>query len=258
MNKAKGIHKPKGWRHALSVRQTIGGPYSDRERVWREDGSWQFDYYQEGADPDLRDTDFTNRALMQNIKDAVPVAVLKQVRPKPNPRYEVVGVAAVIGWEAGYFKLEGYTPEGLLFSSGAQAATGPTSLEDARKRIDAAIVMRQGSGAFRQAVLDAFGWRCALTGCDAEAALEAAHIVPYLGQHTDVVSNALLLRSDIHTLFDRDLIRVDLDTMAVRLAPALQSTRYASLEGKRLRLPAGDQRGWLESLRSRAEILGLA
>src|SRR5690349_9135029 len=84
VNKAKGIHKPKGWRHALSVRQTMGGPYSDREIVKREDGSWQFDYYQEGTDPALRDADFTNRALMQNIKDGVPVAVVRQVRPKPR------------------------------------------------------------------------------------------------------------------------------------------------------------------------------
>lgn len=39
-SKAKGIYKPSWSRYALSVRQTIGGPYPDREPLTRRDGSW--------------------------------------------------------------------------------------------------------------------------------------------------------------------------------------------------------------------------
>jgi hypothetical protein len=45
-SKAKGIYKP-GWsRYALSVRQTIGGPYPDRDPLIRPDGSWIYSYFE--------------------------------------------------------------------------------------------------------------------------------------------------------------------------------------------------------------------
>ena len=56
LNKAKGIHQPAGWRHALIIRQTLDGPYADREIVELDDGDWTFDYYQERRDPDSRDS----------------------------------------------------------------------------------------------------------------------------------------------------------------------------------------------------------
>ena len=44
-NKVKGIHKPKGWRYALSVRQVIGGPYPDGDPKMQGDGSWKYRYF---------------------------------------------------------------------------------------------------------------------------------------------------------------------------------------------------------------------
>jgi len=59
--------------------------------------------------------------------------------------------------------------------------------------------------------MNAYERRCAITGCTIDHVLEAAHISPYLGEHTNHVTNGLLLRADIHTLFDRGLIKVDSD-----------------------------------------------
>lgn len=59
--------------------------------------------------------------------------------------------------------------------------------------------------------MDAYERRCAVTGCTVEAVLEAAHISPYRGDHTNDVTNGLLLRADIHTMFDCGLIKVDGD-----------------------------------------------
>lgn len=85
----------------------------------------------------------------------------------------------------------------------------PTDLEDGRRRINRMVVLRQGQRAFRDALMDAYGRRCAITGCTIGDILEAAHISPYLGAHTNHVTNGLLLRADIHTLFDRGVIKVD-------------------------------------------------
>ena len=87
----------------------------------------------------------------------------------------------------------------------------PTSIEDGRKKIERMVTLRQGQPAFRKALLDAYERRCAVTGCPIDDVLEAAHISPYLGEHTNHVTNGLLLRADIHTLFDRGLIKVDGD-----------------------------------------------
>lgn len=68
---------------------------------------------------------------------------------------------------------------------------------------------RLGQGAFQAAVLNAYGARCALTGDRIRPVLQAAHIrpLPAGGQHR--LDNGLLLRSDVHTLYDRGYLGVD-------------------------------------------------
>lgn len=97
--------------------------------------------------------------------------------------------------------------------------------------------MRQGQPDFRNKLIFAYSGRCAVTGCDAVYALEAAHIVAYTGPESDHVQNGLLLRADIHTLFDLDLIGIDPDTLNISIAPAISDTVYAELCHTPLRKP---------------------
>lgn len=113
----------------------------------------------------------------------------------------------------------------------------PTDVADARKRVTADIIRRRGQPAFRKALLDAYGEACAITGCNLPVVLEAAHIHPYKGDHTNVLSNGLLLRADIHTLFDLGLIAIESDTLVVRVSPKLEGTEYGKLNGSVLRQP---------------------
>jgi len=125
---------------------------------------------------------------------------------------------------------------------------------DGRHRMLAAIVRRQGQAKFRSDLLVAYGNRCSVTGFDAVDAMEAAHIRGYLGTWTNVVVNGLLLRADIHTLFDLGLLSIDPTTMKVRIAPALHKSEYGVLDGSPFRLPA-DKRHWpdKEALRKHFE-----
>jgi hypothetical protein len=113
----------------------------------------------------------------------------------------------------------------------------PTDVADARKRVTADIIRRRGQPAFRKALMDAYDGACAITGCNLLAVLEAAHVHPYKGDHTNVVSNGLLLRADIHTLFDLGLIAIESETMVVRVSPKLKGTDYEKLDGSPLRHP---------------------
>jgi predicted restriction endonuclease len=138
------------------------------------------------------------------------------------------------------------------------AAFDPASIEDARKKTLAAIVRRQGQPAFRLALLSAYEGRCAVTGCDVTPALEAAHIVPYKGPETNHVTNGLLLRADIHTLFDLGLIAVDERAHKLLVAPHLRHESYIELAGKRIHLPkVAARRPNPTALRQHRELAGL-
>jgi hypothetical protein len=113
----------------------------------------------------------------------------------------------------------------------------PDSIEDGRARIKASIVQRRGQARFRGVLMKAYGGRCAISGCGVRDVLEAAHILPFLGPETNHVCNGLLLRADLHTLFDCGLIGVDADQMRVLMAPCLAKSEYAKLRGAPLRLP---------------------
>lgn len=113
-----------------------------------------------------------------------------------------------------------------------QHAFDPTSVEDSRRRLFASIVRRQGQSEFRQTLMRAYQGRCAITGCTVGQILEAAHIHPYRGEHTNAVSNGLLLRADIHTLFDLGLLWFDQNTFTVVISKKLEGTEYADLHGK--------------------------
>ena len=114
---------------------------------------------------------------------------------------------------------------------------------EARREDAKASARRQGQPKFRRRLLKVYGRRCAITGYtakgDAESVLEACHIRTYPGQNRDwnSVSNGLLLRADIHTLFDRGLIGIDPTTWKVKIRQELQRTQYKDLAGKRVALP---------------------
>lgn len=107
---------------------------------------------------------------------------------------------------------------------------------DARVWTMTAIAQRQGQGAFRAKILEAYGQRCAISGCTAVAVLEVAHILPYRGEHTHRVDNGLLLRSDLHTLFDLGLLWITAEH-TVAIAASLKGTEYEVLDGLPMRLP---------------------
>lgn len=71
------------------------------------------------------------------------------------------------------------------------------------------VAPRLGQQAFKGLVLTSYDRRCAITGSKIEPVLEAAHIRPVAHQGEHRLDNGLLLRSDVHTLFDRGYLGID-------------------------------------------------
>jgi len=115
----------------------------------------------------------------------------------------------------------------------APSSTRHTSVPVTFKTVE--VEQRQGQPAFRQALMVAYNYRCAVTGCDIRDVLQAAHIVPVNkgGHHS--ITNGLLLRADIHNLFDRGLLTVN-SSYKVQLHPSVRSSAiYKELHGRKLR-----------------------
>lgn len=110
----------------------------------------------------------------------------------------------------------------------------PKDIEDARRRVFAEIIRRQGQKKFRADLVDSYGGCCAITGCVDVLVLEAAHITPYRGTETNHLSNGLLLRADIHTLFDLGLLAIDPGNLTVLVSSLIQDPDYRALQGRPL------------------------
>jgi hypothetical protein len=111
------------------------------------------------------------------------------------------------------------------------------SIIDARERTLALIAQRQGQPAFRERLLRVYENKCAICGCDVKPALEAAHIIQYRGPKTNHVQNGILLRADLHVLFDLGLMTINPGDMKVKVHRSLGGSYYKQFDGKALSLP---------------------
>jgi putative restriction endonuclease len=104
------------------------------------------------------------------------------------------------------------------------------------------VLPRLGQGLFRILVTDAYSRRCAITGERTLPVLEAAHIKPYSLVKRHELSNGILMRSDLHKLFDEGYLTVDPKDRSVVVSKRIKEEfengkDYYKLEGQVLRQP---------------------
>jgi hypothetical protein len=113
-------------------------------------------------------------------------------------------------------------------------------IEKARERRETSVKQRLGQDEFRKALLTIYDRRCAITGCKVEMVLQAAHIYTSRGKDLNTPSNGILLRADVHNLFDRNLLSIEPKGKGfhVRLADSLRKHReYGRFHGRVFRVP---------------------
>lgn len=95
--------------------------------------------------------------------------------------------------------------------------------------------IRRGQAQFRLNLVRLYEGKCAFTGTGLAEVVEAAHIVKHSESGINHTDNGMLLRADVHRLFDANLIAVDPENLKIKVAPDLAGTEYNKLTGKRLR-----------------------
>jgi hypothetical protein len=99
------------------------------------------------------------------------------------------------------------------------------------------IASRPGQKKFSAALREHYEGKCAISGCKTAKVLEAAHIETYEGTDNNALSNGILLRADIHALFDSLYITFSQDGGKVEVSSALDDPSYSFLRAARVACP---------------------
>lgn len=258
----RGIHKPGVLPIALSVYSSGNSFYAKDSLHTLDDQTWILQYCEhERNQGETVGSSVYNASLRLCLKEGFPVGVFVP----EGADYRCLGLAFV----------EQYNPETKFFwlhgpvRPHAEASLAPVRAdfvdltdgapnvefdssdktlellseelidsEDRRDRVIAEVVRRKQQGLFRKQVLEAYNGCCAISSYKTLDVLQAAHISSYLGPKSQLVTNGILLRADLHILYDRALLSVRPDDLKVQTSPMLAGTRYELLDGKPIRLPS--------------------
>lgn len=218
--------------------------------------AWEFFGEKNGDPTQARFEDRINgyrRRLNRPVEDPLSCLVLRDAVFLPSSAWR--SWQADEGWQRNVVAYKGYDlttgPGQLLDSLLRQSHPNAvpdllpdfTPLEsDARLYREAVSVQREGQGTFRLRLLRAYHEQCAVTGEHAVPVLEAAHIQSYLGPASNHPQNGLILRSDLHRLYDAGYVTVTPD-LRLEVSPRLREEyengkAYYAMAGRQVRVPS--------------------
>ena len=239
INPQRGIFKPQQMDRLLSIKTVFPKPggkvwYDDQRQVHRQifEGDETVEYAFMGTDPNAAD----NRWLREAMDSQVPVIYFLGIAPG---RYQAVIPTYIVDWDAAGLRCR------IAFGEVDRIAAPPPESVAERRYALRVVRQRLHQASFREAVVAAYGGRCAFSRLPEPLLLDAAHIIAdqheALGQ--PIIANGLPLSKIHHAAFDAHLIGIDPDYglhVAERLlvqsdGPMLEALKQ--LHGGRLHLP---------------------
>jgi putative restriction endonuclease len=239
INPRRGIFKPRQMRYLLSIKTVFPKPgakvwYDDQRTIHQQifESSEVVDYAFMGTDPDAAD----NRWLREAYENRIPIIYFIGISPG---RYVAFTDVFLAGWDERALKAQ------VAFSPPAQTVFGVPEVPMARRYALRVAQQRLHQASFRDAVISAYGGRCALSGLPEPLLLDAAHIVEDKNEKfgQPVVQNGLPLSKIHHAAFDAHLVGIDPDfrlhvsdrLMTQKDGPMLEALKR--VQGERINLP---------------------
>lgn len=175
------------------------------------------------------------REKLTYLEDAA--LLLSHIRHRSAIDAHLRPVGELLGYEA-IQALRGVLEEsGRLVVSEPFPLTGEAVVAEGKRVEQVLRVIREGQSEFRKRLVAHYGAVCMVTGTAQAGVIDAAHIVPYNGASTNTLSNGLLLRKDIHALFDAGLLAIGPD-LVVLVGTGVEDPLYRSLDDQELTLTA--------------------
>jgi putative restriction endonuclease len=205
-------------RYLLSIRTVFPRSgarvwYDDQREVHRQiyQGKEAVEYAFMGRDTQAAD----NRWLREAMEAGVPIIYFLGVAPT---YYQAIIPAYVAGWDPRSLKAQ------VVFGMPGEIDVGPPETAAERRYALREVKQRLHQASFREAVIEAYAGRCAVSGLPEPLLLDAAHIIAdkdeLFGQ--PVVTNGIPLSKIHHAAFDAHLIGVDADYL-VHISDRLMS-----------------------------------
>ena len=246
-----GIHSPssktmryRSYQYAISVHSSDLGRYPDKAPIPLGDGTWVFDYSCQDNSPTLTHQDY-NGWLLNCLEDGIPVGVMTR---RKAGGYRVWGLAFIERYNplSGMFTLRGPV-DAATEAAGCFGIADPSTLSredrlelgggtEMERRFVRRLQMERREQ-FRRRLLDAYGFRCAISDANVPEALQASRMGPYRGIASQDSSSGLLLRADIHMLYDAHLLSVTPESHIVRISDRLWDSPYRKYHGRHINLP---------------------
>jgi putative restriction endonuclease len=239
INPQRGIFKPQQMQYLLSIKTVFPKPggkvwYDDQREVHRQifEGDETVDYAFMGRDPNAAD----NRWLRDACEHQIPIIYFLGVAPGI---YQAILPSFITSWDAAGLKAQ------VSFGLPDHDVAAPPVTPLERRYALRAVKQRLHQASFREAVIAAYGGRCAVSRLPEPMLLDAAHIIAdadeKLGQPE--VSNGIPLSKIHHAAFDAHLIGIDPDyrlhvserLRAQKDGPILESLKQ--ITGQTIQLP---------------------
>ena len=243
----RGIHTPSKRKYAATVTLTKKSFYGDGTFADLGDGTWALHYCEHRNNTSGEKVAMWNQPLINCLIDGVPVGVFVQEGSTGQSYLRALAFVEEYDPDSGVFILHGpVSPDTEhIFKTRETVQMAPEQddlpvneiQKDTRRIKQRAIAVREGQQRFRDELLQAYNEQCAITEYDVNPVLQAAHIIEYRGTPSNSIRNGIVLRSDVHILFDRALLGIDPSNFKVVLSKSIAESRYENLDGKRIRLP---------------------
>jgi putative restriction endonuclease len=203
----KGIFKPKEMKFLLCIKTVIPRPgakawYDDQLDAHQQifDGDEMISYDFMGKNPDVAE----NRWLREAFENKIPIIYFLGITPD---YFQAILPVFISGWDASILKSQ------VVFASPIHETLVPPKEAYERRYVLREVKQRLHQATFREALIDAYEGRCALSGLPEKRLLDAAHIISDKNEQfgQPIVSNGLLLSKTHHAAFDAHLIGIDAD-----------------------------------------------
>ena len=112
--------------------------------------------------------------------------------------------------------------------------------DDELEKIRIQVNRRKNQSKFRNSILKLYNNMCAISGTEVTEVLDAAHIISHSKSGINQKNNGILLRSDLHLLFDKNLLQIDPVTCEVLIDKSLKDSIYYTYHKSKLDLPISD------------------
>ena len=138
-------------------------------------------------------------------------------------------------------QLQARTNQQILFERDRRTFEGLQEQPQAQYGSPILVSPRLGQASFRLKIADVYGYKCAVSETKVLPALDAAHIMPFArgGEHD--ISNGIMLRKDIHAIFDQGFATIDSE-VRFRVSRRVKTVfdngnEYLRLDGRTIVLP---------------------